>query len=148
MRHDQGTESRPRSLAATSGRGAASGMVPLAAWVSWSSRWLVHQSGVSVADTLSFTAYVGLGLVFPGTVMWRMMTRSPDSSIAVDAVLGTSLAYAVELAVYLVCAHLAVPEAARFWPVVPAGGLASPRGPARRVAPRRCALPSMVALGV
>lgn len=83
--------------------------------------------GVSPVDVARFGAYVALGLVLPGFVLWRLLVAERGSSLLADAVFGTPLAYAVELFVYLAATHLGAPEWARWWPVVPLGISAVPR---------------------
>ncbi len=77
--------------------------------------------GVAVVDVVRFGAYVLLGLVLPGLVLWRVLVPRPGSSLPADAVFGTTLALAVELGVYTVAARLGVPGLAWVWPVVPLG---------------------------
>lgn len=79
----------------------------------------LHSSQVGAHDVAVFAIYLALGLVVPGTVMWRMLVSRGSWGLLADVAFGTSLAYAVELGVYLVCAHFDHPGVAYVWPVIP-----------------------------
>jgi hypothetical protein len=87
----------------------------------------LHRTGVDARDVVVFGAYAGLGLVLPGFVIWRLLVSNRTWSVVADVACGTSLAYAVELAVYLLCTHLGHPGIAFLWPVVPLALSALPR---------------------
>ena len=95
-------------------------------------------TGVSVADTAVFALYVALGLVLPGTLLWRIAVPGDSRSLLTDTVCGTALAYAVELLVYLACAHVGLAGLARAWVVVPVAlAIALPEGRRRVLRPNR-----------
>lgn len=79
----------------------------------------LHRAEVALPDTGVFASYLALGLVLPGVVMWRLLVSRGTWTLLGDLACGTSLAYAVELGVYLVCAHAGHPDLAWIWPVVP-----------------------------
>ncbi len=76
---------------------------------------------VPAGDVARFAAYCVLGVVLPGLVLWRLLVHRAGSTLLADAAFGASLALAVELAVYVFCAHFDHPGLARVWPLVPLG---------------------------
>ncbi len=87
----------------------------------------LHRSEVAARDIIVFTIYVALGLVLPGFVLWRALVARGRGSMLTDLVCGASLAFAVELCVYLICAHLNHPGLAFLWPVLPMAASLHPR---------------------
>jgi hypothetical protein len=87
----------------------------------------LHHSQVAGRDVVVFTGYVVLGLALPGFVLWRLLVSHGTWSLVADLACGASLAYATELATYMVCAHFDHPGVAFLWPVVPVGVSLLPR---------------------
>ncbi|MFB9468956.1 hypothetical protein ACFFR3_05530 [Nonomuraea salmonea] len=56
--------------------------------------------GVSWRDLVVFAGYVGVGLVLPGTLLWRALTGG-GRSMAEDLAAGLAFGYAVEVPAYL-----------------------------------------------
>lgn len=87
----------------------------------------LHRSDVDTRDLVVFTCYVALGLLLPGLALWRLLVNPRGWSLLADLAAGISLAYAVELGVYLVCAHADHPGVAWVWPVAPLAASLHPR---------------------
>jgi hypothetical protein len=89
--------------------------------------WMLTRFQVSPVDLLTFTVYVCAGLVLPGFVLWRLLDRGTGRPFIADVVFGTSLAYAVELGVYLLVTGAGQPRLAVLWPLVPVAISLHPR---------------------
>lgn len=89
---------------------------------------LLVRTGVSTTQVLVFGLYLTLGLVLPGTLAWRWLRRNHRGHSTVeDLVVGTTLAYAIELALFLPSRALGVPHLFLTWPaLVIVGSLLSP----------------------
>ncbi len=73
--------------------------------------------GVSAHDIAMFAVYSILGIALPGALIWRgLLGRS--GHIAVDLAAGTTLGFAVELPVYVICRALDAPLAVIAWPLL------------------------------
>ncbi|MDQ3629606.1 MAG: hypothetical protein M3419_12505 [Actinomycetota bacterium] len=92
--------------------------------------------GVGVLDVLVFSGYVALGLVLPGTLLWRLVAGDRARPFVSDVVFGTCLAYAVELFWYLGVRAAGVPLLVVVWPVLVVGASLLPRWRARLWRPR------------
>ncbi|MGW0199630.1 hypothetical protein [Nonomuraea sp. NPDC003201] len=102
--------------------------------------------GVSARDLAVFAAYLGAGVMLPGTLLWRALTGGGRST-AEDVAAGLAMGYAVEVLAYLparaagvpllvlvpsagvLCAFACVPRLRRHWR----------GGTAREPMPARCA---------
>jgi hypothetical protein len=110
---------------------ASSGWLP-AGLVGVLSAVTLYQSGVAVAELVTFAAYALGAVVVPGTLVWRAARGGP-SDLVTDVAAGTAVGYALEVAAYLparaagapllalalpagiVVAFVAVPGLRRFW---------------------------------
>ncbi len=88
-------------------------------------------TGVSLVDVLVFSVYVALGLMLPGTLLWRFVAGDRPRPFVGDVVLGTCLGYAVELFWYLGVRAAGVPMLVLAWPVLVVGASLLPRWRAR-----------------
>jgi hypothetical protein len=73
--------------------------------------------GVGYGDLAKFGAYTLLGNTLPGTLIWRAVRGHPGY-LPMDVAFGTTMGFAVELPVYLVCREVGVPVAVVAWPIV------------------------------
>lgn len=88
-------------------------------------------TGVSLVDVLVFTVYVALGLALPGTLLWRFVEGDRTRPFVSDVVLGTCLAYAVELFWYVGVRAAGVPLLVLAWPLLVVAASLLPRWRAR-----------------
>ncbi|WP_238012354.1 hypothetical protein KZZ52_49135 [Dactylosporangium sp. AC04546] len=70
--------------------------------------------GVSAADTASFAAYVGLGIVVPGTLLWRA-ARGRSGWLVEDAAAGLAVGYGCEVLVYIAARAAGLPLLTPAW---------------------------------
>jgi hypothetical protein len=73
--------------------------------------------GVGYGDLAKFAAYTLLANTLPGTLIWRAV-RGHSGFLPVDVAFGTTMGFAVELPVYMLCRQIAVPVAVVAWPIV------------------------------
>ncbi|MEU8359220.1 hypothetical protein AB0C27_24685 [Nonomuraea sp. NPDC048882] len=64
--------------------------------------------GVSARDLAFFTAYLGAGVLLPGTLLWRALTGG-GRSLAEELAAGLALGYAVEVLAYIPARAVGVP---------------------------------------
>lgn len=74
-------------------------------------------NGVSARDLAAFSCYLVLGIVLPGTLLWRTLTGRA-TSLPADIAAGTALGYAMETLTYIVARWLDLPLLVLAWPVV------------------------------
>ncbi|MFD1542390.1 hypothetical protein [Nonomuraea guangzhouensis] len=98
-----------------SGRRRWSGWVPVAL-VGLVAVLALVWNGVSVRDLVAFGAYVGVGVLVPGTLLWRALGRA-GGSLAEELAAGLALGYAVEVLAYLPARAAGVPQLVLAWPV-------------------------------
>jgi hypothetical protein len=72
---------------------------------------------VPLADTARFLAYLALGLVLPGTLLWRAVSRRPAPLIE-DLAAGCALGYALEVLTYIGARAAGLPYGVLVWPLV------------------------------
>lgn len=97
--------------------GAAWGVAPVVA--AGFTAYSLHRTGVDVRDLAAFAVYAVVGLALPGVVLWRLLVSDRSWTLLAEIACGASLAYAVELATYLLCTHLGHPGLAFLWPLAP-----------------------------
>jgi hypothetical protein len=71
--------------------------------------------GVPLTTTATFAAYLVLGIVLPGTLLWRWCHRR--GPFVADVAGGTALGYAVEVLTYLPARAVDLPYLVLVWPV-------------------------------
>ncbi|MEV4106440.1 hypothetical protein [Nonomuraea sp. NPDC049695] len=76
--------------------------------------------GVPLTQTARFAAYVGAGIVLPGTLLWRVLRGRP-SYVALDIAAGTVLGYCLEVLAYILARWAGMPQAFLCCPVVVIG---------------------------
>ncbi|MDQ6687617.1 MAG: hypothetical protein M3Z50_08410 [Actinomycetota bacterium] len=91
---------------------------PVVVAVVWTA-YSLHRMEVGTRDLAVYGVYIALGLVLPGTVLWRLLVTRGRSSPLFDVACGISLAWAVELGVYALAAHIGAPQVAFLWPILP-----------------------------
>ncbi|MGN9836594.1 hypothetical protein ACTMTI_00595 [Nonomuraea sp. H19] len=64
--------------------------------------------GVSARDLAAFSAYLGVGVALPGTLLWRALTGG-GRSMAEDVAAGLALGYAVEVLAYVPARAVGLP---------------------------------------
>ena len=94
--------------------------------------YLLLRSGVATADLVVYGAFLGIGLLAPGFVLWRLLVSRGSPDLLVDVACGSALACALHLAAYATCSAVGSPGLARWWPVIPLA-LGASAGPAARV---------------
>ncbi|HEY2670090.1 MAG TPA: hypothetical protein VGJ07_06900 [Rugosimonospora sp.] len=72
--------------------------------------------GVPFTSTAAFGGYLGLGVILPGTLVWRLLYRGPGSFVA-DVACGTALGYAGEVFAYIPARAVGAPLLVLVWPV-------------------------------
>jgi uncharacterized membrane protein YgcG len=72
--------------------------------------------GVAPGTTAVFAAYVVLGVVLPGTLVWRALHRG-EGLFAADVAAGTALGYAGETLTYIPARAVGLPLLVLAWPV-------------------------------
>ncbi|MEV1245895.1 hypothetical protein [Nonomuraea sp. NPDC049750] len=83
--------------------------------------------GVSVRDIAAFGGYIGVGVLVPGTLLWRALARG-RGSLAEELAAGLALGYAVEVLAYIPARAVGLPLLVLVWPVtVIAAFVAVPR---------------------
>ncbi|MEV6151247.1 hypothetical protein AB0L53_12985 [Nonomuraea sp. NPDC052129] len=83
--------------------------------------------GVSVRDIAAFGGYIGIGVLVPGTLLWRALARG-RGSLAEELAAGLALGYAVEVLAYIPARAVGLPLLVLLWPVtVIAAFVAVPR---------------------
>ncbi|MFG1964011.1 hypothetical protein [Nonomuraea sp. NPDC049028] len=83
--------------------------------------------GVSVRDIAAFGGYIGIGVLAPGTLLWRALARG-RGSLAEELAAGLALGYAVEVLAYIPARAVGLPLLVLVWPVtVIAAFVAVPR---------------------
>ncbi|MEU8145254.1 hypothetical protein [Nonomuraea sp. NPDC048901] len=83
--------------------------------------------GVSVRDIVAFGGYIGVGVLVPGTLLWRALARG-RGSLAEELAAGLALGYAVEVLAYIPARAVGLPLLVLVWPVtVIAAFVAVPR---------------------
>lgn len=97
---------------------------------------LLVATGVSPFDVLVFSGYLVTCLVLPGTLMWRALAGDRPRPFVSDLVLGTGLAYAVELFWYLLVRAAGVPLLVLAWPALVVGASLHSRWRSRLWRPR------------
>ncbi|GGM85329.1 hypothetical protein ACFFX1_06030 [Dactylosporangium sucinum] len=70
--------------------------------------------GVSAVDTASFAAYVGFGIVVPGTLLWRAARGRPGWLVE-DAAAGLAVGYGCEVLVYIAARAAGLPLLTPAW---------------------------------
>ena len=73
--------------------------------------------GVGSGDLAKFAVYTLLANTLPGTLIWRAV-RGRASYLPMDLAFGTTMGFAVELPVYMLCRQFAAPVAVVAWPIV------------------------------
>lgn len=73
-------------------------------------------SGLDPVDLARFGGYALLALVVPGTLLWRLLRPRRPRPWLEDVVLGSVLAYAVEIACYLPARAVGLPLLVLAWP--------------------------------
>ncbi|GAB2915137.1 hypothetical protein ACFMQL_18105 [Nonomuraea fastidiosa] len=86
-------------LSMSRGRGLGSGWAPAALVCALAAAAFLW-CGVSWRDLAIFAAYAGLGLVLPGTLLWRALAGG-GRSMAEDLAAGLAMGYAVEVLAYI-----------------------------------------------
>ncbi|MCA2224402.1 hypothetical protein [Nonomuraea aurantiaca] len=83
--------------------------------------------GVSVRDLAVFGGYIGVGVLVPGTLLWRALAGG-RGSLAEELAAGLALGYAVEVLAYIPARAVGLPLLVLVWPVtVIAAFVAVPR---------------------
>ncbi|MEU7741539.1 hypothetical protein [Nonomuraea sp. NPDC049158] len=83
--------------------------------------------GVSVRDIAAFGGYIGVGVLVPGTLLWRALARG-RGPLAEELAAGLALGYAVEVLAYILARTVGLPLLVLLWPVtVIAAFIAVPR---------------------
>ncbi|MEV0350343.1 hypothetical protein AB0H88_31570 [Nonomuraea sp. NPDC050680] len=72
--------------------------------------------GVSVRDLAAFGGYIGVGVLVPGTLLWRALARG-GGSLAEELAAGLALGYAIEVLVYIPARAAGLPLLVLVWPV-------------------------------
>ncbi|SCL22730.1 hypothetical protein [Micromonospora inyonensis] len=84
-------------------------------------------TGTPAVDLARFTGYALLGVLLPGTLVYRALRARPHTLVE-DLAVGAAVGLVLELAAWAVCTALGVPHLLRLWPlVVVAPFLAVPR---------------------
>jgi hypothetical protein len=77
---------------------------------------VLHYYAVPLRSIAKFTAYLVLGVVLPGTLLWRtLLGRS--SGLVADAAAGAALGYTVEVLVYIAARWIGLPLLVLAWPI-------------------------------
>ncbi|GAA2625775.1 hypothetical protein GCM10010399_66530 [Dactylosporangium fulvum] len=71
---------------------------------------------VPLPTTVRFVAYLGLGVVLPGTLLWRVLRGRSDRLVA-DAAAGAALGYTVEVLAYVAARWAGAPLLVLAWPI-------------------------------
>jgi hypothetical protein len=90
---------------------------------------LVTQAAVAPGDVVVFLGYYAVCLALPGTLVWRLVHADSRRGLLEDVVLGTVVAHAFEVPLYLLGRAVGVPLLSLAFPIaVLAYALVSPRG--------------------
>ncbi|MEH0842157.1 hypothetical protein V6U81_07160 [Micromonospora sp. CPCC 205711] len=73
-------------------------------------------AGTSPVDLLRYTAYAGLAVVLPGTLVWRALRRHPHTLVE-DLAMGAAVGLVLELAGWAVFTAVGAPDRLRLWPL-------------------------------
>ncbi|WP_162907955.1 hypothetical protein [Allorhizocola rhizosphaerae] len=76
----------------------------------------LHYYAVPFGTTLTFIAYIALGVSLPGTLVWRALQRR-SGAFVFDVAAGTALGYALETLLYIPSRWIGAPWLVWVWPV-------------------------------
>ncbi|WP_433057712.1 hypothetical protein [Dactylosporangium sp. CS-033363] len=102
-----------RAVAPSPARGLPPAWAPPAALAVLTTAALAYYR-VPVPTTATFAAYVALGIVLPGTLIWRAV-RGRSGWLVEDLAAGLTVGYAGEVLAYIACRALGVPAATVAW---------------------------------
>ncbi|MEU0567753.1 hypothetical protein ABZ297_20515 [Nonomuraea sp. NPDC005983] len=76
---------------------------------------VLYGFGVSPGELAAFGGYIGIGVLLPGTLLWRALSRG-GGSLPADLAAGLALGYAVEVLVYIPARAAGMPLLVLAWP--------------------------------
>lgn len=77
---------------------------------------VLHYYAVPLGSIAKFAAYVALGVIVPGTLLWRTLLGRSAGLVA-DAAAGAALGYTVEVLVYIFARWIGLPLLVLAWPI-------------------------------